>query len=171
MVQAPDNNKPVFNEEQISALAAYVASLGPGPGIPEQRYTTVIRPGTAENNKAIAEGGEIFRVNCAMCHNFAGAGGALTRGKYAPPIENVTPRQIYEAMVTGPQSMPVFSDANLTPEAKQKVISYLTAQQEETSVGGLSLGNLGPVSEGLFAWIFGLGLLIASAVWLGKKAA
>ena len=127
-VQAPQN-KVKFDDEQIAALAAYVASLGPGPAIPEEKYTTVIEPGTAENNKAIAEGGEIFRVNCAMCHNFAGAGGALTRGKYAPALEGVTPKHIYEAMVTGPQSMPVFNDTNLTPESKQKVISYLKAQE------------------------------------------
>jgi ubiquinol-cytochrome c reductase cytochrome c subunit len=139
--------------------------------VPDEEYTSVIKPGTEENNKAIAEGGEIFRVNCAMCHNFAGAGGALTRGKYAPALEGTTPKHIYEAMATGPQSMPVFNDTNLTPEAKQKVISYLKAQENETNVGGLTLGNLGPVSEGLFAWIFALGILIGCAVWLGKKAA
>jgi ubiquinol-cytochrome c reductase cytochrome c subunit len=169
-VQA-QRKKVVYSPEEISQLAAYVASLGPGPAIPEEKYTTVIEPGTPENNKAIAEGGEIFRVNCAMCHNFAGAGGALTRGKYAPALDGVTPRHMYEAMVSGPQSMPVFNDTNLTPESKQKVISYLKAQENQTNVGGLTLGNLGPVSEGLFAWVFGLGILIGCAVWLGKKAA
>jgi ubiquinol-cytochrome c reductase cytochrome c subunit len=169
-VQAPVN-KVKFSDEQIAALSAYVASLGPGPSVPDEKYTKVIEPGTPENNRAIAEGGQIFRVNCAMCHNFAGAGGALTRGKYAPSLQESTPRHIYEAMVTGPQSMPVFNDANLTPEAKQKVISYLKAQENEPAVGGFTLGNLGPVSEGLFAWIFALGILIGCAVWLGKKAA
>lgn len=169
-VQAPEN-KVKFDDEQIAALAAYVASLGPGPGIPDSKYTEVLEPGTAENNERIARGGEIFRVNCAMCHNFAGAGGALTRGKYAPALTDTTPNHLYEAMVTGPQSMPVFNDTNLTPESKQNVISYLKAVDNETNVGGMSLGNLGPVSEGLFAWVFMLGILVACAVWLGKKAA
>jgi ubiquinol-cytochrome c reductase cytochrome c subunit len=169
-VQAPRNDVK-FDEDQIASLAAFVATLGPGPAIPDEEFTTVIEPGTPENNHAIAEGGEIFRVNCAMCHNFAGAGGALTRGKYAPAIQEVEPRHIYSAMVTGPQSMPVFSDTNLSPEAKQKVISYLKAQEQATNIGGMSLGNLGPVSEGFFAWVFMLGILIAAAVWLGKKAA
>ncbi len=169
-VQAPIN-KVKFSDEEIAALSAYVASLGPGPSVPDEKYTKVIEPGTPENNRAIAEGGQIFRVNCAMCHNFAGAGGALTRGKYAPSLQDTTPRHIYEAMITGPQSMPVFNDSNLTPEAKQKVISYLKAQDEQTNVGGFTLGNLGPVSEGLFAWVFALGILIGCAVWLGKKAA
>lgn len=170
-VQAPRVDKVKFTEEQIQSLAAYVASLGPGPAIPDEEYTTPLEPGTAENNERIARGGEIFRVNCAMCHNFAGAGGALTRGKYAPSLEGVSGKHIYEAMVSGPQSMPVFSDTNLTPEAKQDVISYLNAQQTQTNVGGMTLGNLGPVSEGLFAWVFGLGFLVVIAIWLGKKAA
>ena len=74
-VQAPRNDVQ-FDDDEIAALAAYVASLGPGPAIPDEQFTTVIEPGTPENNRAIAEGGVIFRVNCAMCHNFAGAGGA-----------------------------------------------------------------------------------------------
>jgi ubiquinol-cytochrome c reductase cytochrome c subunit len=179
-VQAPrqDVEKVKFDETEIAALAAYVASLGAGPGIPEEQYLTVIEPGDEKeagqeltNSQRIARGGQIFRVNCAMCHNFAGAGGALTRGKYAPSLNDVTPRHMYEAMVSGPQSMPVFNDQNVSPESKQEVISYLKAQQDQTNVGGLTLGNLGPVSEGLFAWIFMLGILIGCAVWLGKKAA
>jgi ubiquinol-cytochrome c reductase cytochrome c subunit len=30
---------------------------------------------------------------------------------------------------------------------------------------------MGPVSEGLFVWIVGIGALIGCAVWLGAKAA
>ena len=92
-----------------------------------------------------------------MCHNFAGSGGALTRGKYAPNLRDVTGAHIYEAMVTGPQSMPVFNDANITPENKRDIIAYLHDVDKTQNPGGLNLGNLGPVSEGLFVWIFGLG--------------
>jgi ubiquinol-cytochrome c reductase cytochrome c subunit len=162
-VQAPD--KPVqFNDEQVAALAAYVASLAPGPAVPEEDVSS-------GEGGDVAKGGELFRVNCAMCHNFAGSGGALTRGKYAPSLRDVEGKHIYEAMVTGPQSMPVFNDTNITPEAKNDLIAYLHSIDEQENVGGMSLGNLGPVSEGLFAWVFGLGLMIAFAVWLGKKAA
>ena len=66
-----------------------------------------------------------------MCHNFAGAGGALTRGKYAPSIRGVSGKHIYEAMITGPQSMPVFNDANITPENKRDVIAFLKTIQEQ----------------------------------------
>jgi ubiquinol-cytochrome c reductase cytochrome c subunit len=153
-----------FTDEQTKQMAAYVASLAPGPPIPDEAVSS----GEGGN---IAKGGELFRVNCAMCHNFAGSGGALTRGKYAPNLRNVTGPHIYEAMVTGPQSMPVFSDANITPESKNDIIAYLHDVDKNDNPGGLNLGNLGPVSEGLFAWTFGIGLLIACAVWLGKKAA
>ena len=80
-------------------------------------------------------------------------------------------RHIYEAMVTGPQSMPVFNDKNLTPEDKRDVIAYIEAQQEAGNPGGNPLGSLGPVPEGLFAWTVGLGLLVGFAVWLGQKSA
>ena len=162
-VQAP-REEVRFSQEQISALAAYVASLAPGPAIPDAEYTT-------GEGGDVAMGAELFRVNCAMCHNFAGSGGALTRGKYAPSLRNVEGKHIYEAMVTGPQSMPVFSDDNISPEAKNDIVAYLHTVDEQENVGGMALGNLGPVSEGLFVWIFGLGIMVGFAVWLGKKAA
>ncbi|KQX64449.1 cytochrome c [Angustibacter sp. Root456] len=156
--------KVQFSQKEISQLAAYVASLAPGPSIPSTEYAT------AEGGDP-GRGGAIFRVNCAMCHNFAGAGGALTRGKYAPSLENTTPKHIYEAMITGPQSMPVFNDSNITPQSKRDVIAYLKTTSNEPNAGGSSLGNLGPVPEGLFAWVVGIGALIGCAVWLGSKAA
>jgi ubiquinol-cytochrome c reductase cytochrome c subunit len=162
-VQAPE--KPVqFSQDEIAAMAAYVASLAPGPAVPDEEATN-------GKDGDVAKGAELFRVNCAMCHNFAGSGGALTRGKYAPSLRDVSGKHIYEAMVTGPQSMPVFNDDNISPESKKDIIAYLHAVDEQENVGGMNLGNLGPVSEGLFAWVFGLGLLVAFAVWLGKKAA
>ncbi len=164
MVQAPGGNEVKFTDEQIAALGAYVASLAPGPEVPSEE---AVDPTKGDP----ARGGDLFRVNCAMCHNFAGAGGALTRGKYAPAISDVTSKHIYEAMVTGPQSMPVFGDTNLTPESKRDVIAFLTTIDEQEQPGGMALGSLGPVSEGLFAWVFGLGILVGCAVWLGSKSA
>jgi len=165
-VQAPANRDAVaFSTEEISAMAAYVDSLGPGPDVPEARYLDV-------EGANIANGGKIYRTNCAMCHNSSGAGGALTRGKYAPSLMNVEPQHIYEAMLTGPQSMPVFNDENITPEEKRDVIAFLKDIEEGGSAyGGQSLGSLGPAGDAMFVWTFGVGLLIAVAVWLGKKAA
>ena len=152
-----------FNDEQIASLAAYVASLGPGPAIPDAEQVDYA-------DADPAEGGEIYRTNCAMCHNYAGSGGALTAGKYAPSLMGVTPQHIYEAMLTGPQSMPVFGDKTMTPEDKQAIIAFLKETETEASPGGAALGKLGPVTEGGIGWIVGLGGLIACAVWLGAKA-
>lgn len=160
--QAP--RKPAqMNEEQTRQLAAYVASLGPGPSVPTDE---MVDPELGDP----VNGGNIFRINCAMCHNAAGAGGALTEGKYAPPVVGVEPRHVYTAMETGPQNMPVFNDANLSPEAKRDVIAYLETLDETGSPGGISLGSLGPVTEGLYAWTIVLALLIGAATWLGAKA-
>ena len=151
-----------MDEEQTAQLAAYVASLGPGPEIPTDEMVDA-EAGDASN------GALIFRTNCAMCHNAVGAGGALSEGKFAPALYDVSERNIYQAMATGPQSMPVFNDATITPDEKRDVIAYLV-EQRDGSAGGLSLGSLGPVSEGLWAWVVGLGLMIGAAVWIGAKS-
>ena len=155
---------PVYNEEETAALAAYVATLAPGPAIPGAAQLTYERDGNT------AEGGELFRTNCAMCHNFAAQGGALTQGKYAPTLMGVEPKHIYEALITGPQSMPVFSDKTLTPAEKLSIIKWIKAAEAEPALGGASLGRVGPVTEGLLIWTLGIGLLIGVAVWLAMKA-
>ena len=144
--------------------SAYVASLAPGPAIPTDDQLNYERDGN------VAQGGELFRTNCAMCHNFAGQGGALTQGKYAPTLMGVDAKHIYEAMVTGPQSMPVFSDKTITPAEKLSIIKWIKSVQDEPQQGGISLGRVGPVTEGLFGWLVGLGILIGVAVWLASKA-
>ena len=154
----------VYNEEETAALAAYVASLAPGPAIPDESELKYERDGNS------AEGGELFRNNCAMCHNFAGQGGALSQGKYAPTLMGVEPKHIYEAMVTGPQSMPVFSDKTITAEEKLSIIKWIKSAEAEPNLGGATMGRIGPVTEGLLAWVLGLGLLIGIAVWLTTRA-
>ncbi|MEU1008045.1 c-type cytochrome [Streptomyces sp. NPDC088810] len=158
--------KNIYTQAQIDQLAAYVASLGAGPSVPtKQQYG----PAGAD----IAKGGDLFRTNCAQCHNFTGKGGALTKGKYAPSLEGVAPKHIYEAMQTGPQNMPSFPDTTMSEKNKKDIIAYLNAVNgsKTENPGGLELGGLGPVSEGLFAWIFGLGALIAVAVWVAARTA
>ncbi|MFI1729462.1 c-type cytochrome [Streptomyces acidicola] len=158
--------KVIYSQAEIDQLAAYIASFGAGPSIPtKEEYS----PEGAD----IAKGGELFRTNCAQCHNFTGKGGALSKGKYAPTLEGVDPKHIYEAMQTGPQNMPSFPDTTLTEKNKKDIIAYLDAVNSDDTVepGGLSLGGLGPVSEGLFAWVFGLGGLIAVAVWVAARTA
>ncbi len=155
--------KPVqFTDEQIAALAAYVASLAPGPAIPEAEQLAA--------SGSEATGAELFRINCAMCHNVAGAGGALTEGKFAPELTDVSAKHIYEAMITGPQNMPVFNEMNISPEGKRDIITYLKYLEETPSPGGYALGSIGPVSEGLFLWIFGLGTIVALTVWITAKS-
>ncbi|MFA4841207.1 MAG: cytochrome c [Agrococcus sp.] len=157
--------EPMFTQEQSDAMAAYIASLAPGPEIPSDEMLDT----AGVDAEGLANGAELFRINCAMCHNVAGAGGALTEGKFAPPLKNIDAAHIYEAMLTGPQNMPVFNDANIDPEQKREIIAYLQYLDDNPSVGGFDLGSLGPVSEGLFIWIFGLGGIVAITVWLTSK--
>ncbi len=155
-VQAHPN---VFNEQQIEDMSAYIQSLGGGPQIPApQQY--------AADANVVALGGVLFRQNCSQCHNFAGQGGALTDGKFAPALTQTQPRAIYEAMLSGPQNMPVFNDKVMPPAEKQAIISFLVNSRNEPNYGGAGLGRLGPVSEGLFIWTVGLIALLLCAVWI-----
>ena len=155
--------KPVtFSQKQIYAIAAYVASLGGGPAIPTpDQYSTA--------GADTGLGQSLFNANCAQCHNYAGAGGALTDGKYAPPLTQATNQQIYEAMLTGPEAMPVFNDSTLTPSDKRDIIAYVTQTRAEANPGGFSLGRIGPTTEGLVAWLGGIGALVLAAMWITAK--
>ncbi|RFS85429.1 cytochrome C [Actinomadura spongiicola] len=151
-------------EKNLRDLNAFIQSLGGGPEVPP---ASAVDPEKGD----VALGGKLFRTNCAQCHSFTGQGGALTGGKYAPPLsgDDVTPTQMYEAMLTGPQAMPVFNDTTLTPKEKQAIIAYLVQTREEPNPGGNGLGRIGPVSEGLAGWLIGIGLLVLAAMWITAK--
>jgi ubiquinol-cytochrome c reductase cytochrome c subunit len=155
--------KPVtFTTAQIHALADYVASLGGGPAIPSAAQVSTA-------GADVALGQSLFITDCAQCHNFDGAGGALTYGKSAPSLNAATPTQIYEAMLTGPEAMPVFSDTTITPAQKRDIIAYLLKVRNEPNPGGFSLGRIGPVSEGIVGFLGGIGVLIFIAMWITMK--
>lgn len=160
---AENERKPVtFSPQEIEDIAGYIASLGGGPAIP-----TADQVSTEGADTAL--GSQLFSANCAQCHGFAGAGGALTYGKDAPPLTESTPTQIYTAMLTGPEAMPVFSDGALSPQAKRDIIAYITQTRVEPNPGGFSLGRTGPVTEGLVIFLGGLGFLVLISMWITAK--
>jgi ubiquinol-cytochrome c reductase cytochrome c subunit len=159
--QMPENHV-IYSTQQIHQIAAYIASLAGGPPIPAPEQ---VNPGGAD----VGLGQQLFSTNCAQCHNIVGAGGALTYGKYAPPLTKATPTQIYEAMLTGPESMPVFSDGTITPDQKRAIIRYVTQTRSEGNPGGFSLGRVGPLTEGLIAWLGGAAALVFAAMWIAAR--
>jgi ubiquinol-cytochrome c reductase cytochrome c subunit len=157
-----ERSKPRFDAAQIAALAAYIQSLGGGPPVPD---AAAVNP--AAGNYALGQ--QLFEANCAACHNFDGAGGALINGATAPSLTQATPRQIYEAMLTGPEAMPVFNDLTVTPQEKRDIIAYVTQVRSQPDPGGLSLGRVGPVTEGLVAFLGLLLFLVLAALWITAK--
>jgi ubiquinol-cytochrome c reductase cytochrome c subunit len=160
---AENDRKPTtFTPQQIYDIAGYIASLGGGPAIPSASEVS-----TSGTDTALGE--ELFSSSCAQCHGFAGAGGALTYGKSAPSLNASTPTQIYEAMLTGPEAMPVFGDGTTSPAEKKDIIAYVTQTRAEANPGGFSLGRTGTTTEGLLGWLGGLGFLVLIAMWLTAK--
>ncbi len=152
--------QPKYTPEQTEALAAYIQALGGGPEVPEGN----LREGDA------AKGGELYRLNCSSCHSFSMNGGALSSGKFAPSLQPSTDRDLYAAMLTGPQNMPVFADNQLTPQEKRDIIAYVQSQKSEPDPGGFGLGRTGPVPEGLVIFLVGMSVLLFATLWIAGKS-
>lgn len=159
---ATELRKPAkFNDQQTRQLAAYVASLGGGPEIPS---------GNLRNMDNIAQGGELFRLNCASCHGSTGKGAPLSAGKTAPSLNEATDLQLYTAMLTGPENMPIFSDNEITPDQKASIIAYVQTIKASADPGGNGIDRIGPVSEGVVIWVVGIGVLMIAILWIGAKS-
>ncbi len=157
-----DRKPPVLNPQQTRAVAAYIESLGGGPMIPSGAQVS-------QTGANAGFGQQLFVADCAQCHNFDGAGGALTYGKFAPPLTKSTPKQIFEAMLTGPEAMPVFNNTTITPQEKRDIIAYVVQTRDEPNPGGFSLGRVGPVTEGLVAFLGLLLFMVFAAMWITAK--
>jgi ubiquinol-cytochrome c reductase cytochrome c subunit len=154
--------EPQFTRDEAQQIGAYVQELGGGPEMP---------PGeNLRENADIARGGELYRINCSACHAFGGGGGALSSGKNAPSLAKATDRDIYAAMLTGPQNMPVFGDNQLSPQDKRDIIAYVQTLTNEQDPGGWGMGRYGPVPEGLAIFLVGIVALVLTTVWIVGKS-
>ncbi|GAB3653300.1 c-type cytochrome [Glycomyces tarimensis] len=163
-VQAPAG-EPTFSEEEAEWIGAYIEYLGGGSAVPHDLQSLV-------ENADVAEGGDLYRVNCSSCHGYAGGGGALSSGAHAPNLADVSDEEIYQAMLTGPQNMPVFADNELTPEQKADIIAYVQyIVNEDADRGGVfSLGRFGPSTEGLAIFLVGITSLLLATLWIAGKS-
>jgi ubiquinol-cytochrome c reductase cytochrome c subunit len=155
----PIRKPPAFNEEQISQIAAYVASLGDGPEIPNVDV----------DEGEVALGQQLYSENCAACHSSAGAGGAVGAGLEAPALNRSTPVEVVEAMRIGPGAMPVFQEETLSKHDADSIASYLVYLREVPDPGGLGMRRIGPIAEGAVAWIAGIGLFVLICRFVGEK--
>lgn len=151
--------RPAFDRTQIDQLIAYVVSLDPG-GQPI--------PSLDLAGADMSKGGQLFRLNCASCHGFAGRGGALSEGNQAPSLARATALQIKEALRVGPGTMPAFSTTALPEQDADAIVRYARYLGKPDNRGGAPLDYGGPIPEGLVAWLGGLGVLIAASVWIGR---
>ena len=160
-----DNNVPGVSRDysnyQIRSLIAYTGGFVQGPSVPS-------RPDTS--NADMAAGGELYRLNCSACHQMAGSGGALAYGTVGPSLTRSSPVEVLEAMRTGPGSMPVFPPSLLDDEQATQIAAYVDYLHAPDDQGGWNLWHLGPVPEGLIAWIFGVGGAVLICRWLGTRA-
>ncbi|WP_415976747.1 c-type cytochrome [Rhodococcus sp. 077-4] len=159
---------PKFDDKQTDALGAYIQANGGGPTVILDENGEVAQESLVGDD--IARGSELFRLNCASCHNFTGQGGALSSGKFAPDLGPANEQQIYTAMVTGPQNMPKFSDRQLTIEEKSDIIAYVKSAQETKAAGGWGLAGFGPGTEAIALWVVGIAAVVGATLWIGARS-
>jgi ubiquinol-cytochrome c reductase cytochrome c subunit len=154
----PERATPRYPPQDIDALVAYVGSLG-GPPIP--------RVDAAHGN--LAAGFRAFTLDCAGCHQSLARGGTVTGG-VAPSLVNATPTQIAEAIRVGPYLMPPFSKHAIDTATLNSIVRYVQWAKHPSNRGGFGLGNVGPIPEGLVAWLVaGAGLLLVARL-IGERA-
>ena len=153
----PDRADPAYERPEIDDLVAYVGSLG-GPRVPQVDL--------ARGN--VSEGQRLFTENCAACHQVVGRGGVVT-GAYVPTLLEATPRQVAEAIRIGPYVMPRFSEDQLSDAEIASIARYVEYAKDPENPGGWELFDIGPVPEGMVAWLIGLLALVVVIRVLGKR--
>jgi ubiquinol-cytochrome c reductase cytochrome c subunit len=158
--EQPVRNPPKYSPEEIAAMVAYFASLGPGgPEIP------VV---TAEEGDP-ARGRQVYAANCLACHGAAAQGASVGGGAIAPSLGQSTPVQLAEAARIGPGVMPLFDEGVISEEDMDSLVRYVMSLRAGQDLGGLGLGHVGPVVEGLVGWLVGLGLLVVVIRLTGSR--
>jgi ubiquinol-cytochrome c reductase cytochrome c subunit len=167
-----ERKQPQLTEDEAADLGAYIQELGGGPQLPSAESLDEEIKKAAGNSKILAHGGELYRVNCSSCHAFSAGGGALSSGKFAPSLKHSTNRDIYAAMLTGPQNMPVFGNNQLSPDDKAAIIAYIQDlnKNEAADPGGWAIGRYGPVPEGLVIFLIGIAALVFATLWIAGKS-
>lgn len=156
--EEPLRSEPAYPPDQLRALVAYVASLG-GPPVP-----------TVDPEQGQLQAGlHAFTVYCAGCHQIAGEGGVVT-GAIPPALQSSTPIQIAEAVRVGPYVMPVFDERTIDEQTLDSIIRYIQLTRDPVDRGGWGIGHIGPIPEGLVAWLIGLAALVAVARIIGERS-
>ncbi len=155
----PMRKAPAYSNAEMRALVAFVGSLGDGPKVPDVKT----------RDGSLAAGGQLFRGNCAACHSASGAGGALSYGRAAPSLARAQPLEVGSAVRTGPGQMPRFGQNAFDAKELDSIASYVQYLRKPEDPGGLALGRIGPIPEGFLIWVLGMGLLLVTVNWIGKR--
>ena len=154
----PRRTRVLFSEAQIGALVAYIASLGKGPPIPTPH----------PHRGSLSAGMQLFTDHCAGCHQVAAQGGVVT-GALPPALTYATDVQIAEAVRIGPYVMPRFSTKAISNRQLDSIIRYVDYTKHPDNAGGWSIGDIGPVTEGLVTWFIAVVVLVGLCVAIGTR--
>jgi len=156
--EQPLRGRPAYPPDEIRALVRYVGSLG-GPKIPQ------VQPKRGD----LSEGQHAFASYCAGCHQILGQGGVVT-GAVPPALTETSPTQLAEAVRVGPYLMPAFDERQIDRRTLDSIALYVQEViQDPPDRGGWPIGHIGPIPEGMVAWLLAGGVLLLVARVIGER--
>ena len=157
--EQPLRNKPAYSRRTIDDLVAYVGSLG-GPAVPH------VDPQAGDLNA----GFKAFRANCAGCHQTLARGGTVPGGAAPPLQDDVTPTQVAEAVRIGPYVMPRFTEHQIDQGTLNSIARWIEETRHPDDRGGWGIGHIGPIPEGMVAWLLAGAALLLVARLIGERS-
>jgi ubiquinol-cytochrome c reductase cytochrome c subunit len=151
----PKRHDPAYSPREIEDLTNYIATFG-GPAIPT----------VDEAAGDLVQGQRLFAQNCAGCHQIAGQGGITGEG-VVPGFASTEPLDVAEAVRLGPYVMPMFQ--NLTPGEVNALARYVEYTKHPEDVGGWAIGHIGPIPEGMVAWLLAGFALLLTIRLIGER--
>src|SRR3954452_14321461 len=153
--EEPIRTPSPYTPAQIRALVSYVGSLG-GPPIPE------IHPEEGD----LAEGQKLFADHCAGCHQIVGRGGIMP-GAVVPDLGAASALDVAEAVHVGPYVMPSFD--HLDRSEVDDLAAYVEFTHDPEDKGGWGIGHIGPIPEGMVAWLLAGVALLFTIRLIGER--
>jgi quinol---cytochrome-c reductase cytochrome c subunit len=154
----PERSDPAYARNDIEALVAFVGSFG-GPAI----------PAVDARRGDVARGRRAFTERCAGCHQVLARGGIVTGGA-VPDLGKTSARELGEAVRVGPYLMPPFSATQVDAGTLNDLAAYIDYTRDPDDRGGWAIGHIGPIPEGMVAWLLAGLVLVGVARVIGERS-
>ena len=84
-------------------------------------------------------------------------------------LQQADATEIAEAVRVGPYLMPKFSERQIDQHTLDSIVAYVKSTRSLPDKGGWGIGNIGPIPEGLVAWLLAGTVLLIVVRIIGER--